>query len=75
MAVSDKKSWVTHHLKNNLKLEKKVLYDEIAKRIFSQIDDIEKVLNIDLIVDCSKNKRDIIVFDQIITTTLASRLC
>ena len=74
MAISDKKSWVTHHRKNNLTLEKKVLYDEVAKRIFSQIDDIEKVSNIDLIVDCSKSKRDIIVFDKIITGVLSNRL-
>lgn len=34
VAISDKKSWINNHLRRNHKLEKKALYDEIAKHIF-----------------------------------------
>lgn len=74
VAVADKKSWVNHHHKNNHKLDKKVLYDELAKRIFFQVDNIETTLNIDLVVDCSKNKNEIMAFDKAIVMALSNHL-
>lgn len=74
VAVADKKAWASHHIKNNLRLGKKILYDEIAKRIFSQVDNLEKVLNIDMVIDCSKNKNEIMAFDQAVIAALSGRL-
>jgi hypothetical protein len=74
VAVADKKAWVSHHTKNNMKLGRKTLYDEIAKRIFFQVDGIEKYLEINIVVDCSKNKREIAIFDEAITMALSGRL-
>ncbi len=74
-AIADKKAWVNHHMNNHHQtLQKKALYDEVAKRLFSQLDYIETTHRIDIVVDRSKNKDEIVVFDEAITTAVKERI-
>jgi hypothetical protein len=74
-AIADKRAWLTHHINNYYhEPKKKVLYDEIARRLFSQLDYPETILNIDIAVDRSKNKDEIIAFDKGITAAVTERL-
>ncbi len=76
IAIADKKSWVNRHIsKHNHEPKKKALYDEIAKRLFSQLDYSGSAGCIDIIVDRSKNKDEINSFDEAITSALLDRLC
>ena len=69
-AVADKASWVKYHPQ----IGGKVLYDEIAKRLFFQISNVENASSINIVVDCSKNKKEITIFDEAITEALSGRL-
>lgn len=74
IAIADKKAWASHHFRNKIKLCRKALYDEVAKRIFFQVDNLESFLSIHIVVDCSKNKKEIEIFNKTITEGLSSRL-
>ena len=75
LAVADKKSWAAHYFSSHGEQpNKKVLYNEVAKRLFSQLDSLDGMHNIDIIVDRSKNKREIIEFDKIITSAIGCRM-
>ncbi len=74
MAIADKKAWLSYHSNQDNKVKKKILYDEIAKRLFFHVDNLETASNIDLIIDCSKNKNEILAFDDAINAALAKRL-
>ena len=75
VAVADKKSWATHYFSSHGEQpNKKVLYNEVAKRLFSQLDSLEGVHHVDIIVDRSKNKREIIEFDKLITSAIGCRM-
>lgn len=74
-AIADKRSWVEHHIRNHRREPgKKVLYDELAKRLFSQIDYLHTARYLDIIVDRSKNKDEITIFDQVVTAEVKNRL-
>jgi Protein of unknown function (DUF3800) len=74
-AVADKKAWVDHHISNHHREpKKKALYDEIAKRLFSQLDYLETTHCIDIVVDRSKNKDEITAFDKAIIAAVTKRL-
>lgn len=74
-AIADKKTWVRNHYANNHhELKKKVLYDEIAKRVFSQLTDIDKANYIDIVIDRSKNKDEIGEFDTAVITAIRDRI-
>lgn len=66
MAIADKEAWLNHHTKHNHLLDKKALYNEIAKRIFFHVDRMKNAQHIDLIVDRSKNRSEIVTFDNTI---------
>lgn len=65
-AIADKRSWSQHHPT----LAKKDLYNEVARRIFSQVSQLANCSVIDLIVDCSKNSKEIVAFDQLMKEAL-----
>lgn len=74
-AITDKKSWVDNHNRNNSHvLKKKMLYDEVSKRLFSQIDYLETAKRVDIVIDRSKNKDEIAEFDIAITAEIKKRL-
>lgn len=74
VAVADKKAWVNHHISNyQREPKKKALYDEIAKRLFSQLDYLETTGRIDVVVDRSKNKDEIAAFDEAIISAITER--
>ncbi len=74
-AIADKKTWIKHHLTNHREEPKKrILYDEIAKRLFLQLDNLEGTPRCDIVVDRSKNKDEITLFDQIIIGIMTERL-
>jgi hypothetical protein len=57
-AIADKKTWIKHHLKNHYREPKKqVLYDEVAKRLFSQLEHLEVTQHINVVVDRCKKTR------------------
>ncbi len=75
-AVADKKAWVNHHVSNHrYKPKKKVLYNEIAKRLFSQLDHLETAQHVNIVIDRSKNKDEIADFDKSITAAVTKRKC
>lgn len=75
VAIADKKSWIEHHIRNHQREpEKKALYDELAKRLLSQLDYLETAHSIEIIVDRSKNKDEIAIFDQAIMTEMKKRV-
>lgn len=64
-AIADKKTWLHHHVKNHgTELNKKALYDEVAKRLLTQIDFPKSISHVKIIVDKSKNKYEISDFDN-----------
>lgn len=74
-AIADKKSWLrNHHANHNHELKKKVLYDEIAKRVFSQLSDIDTANYIDIVIDRSKNKDEISEFDAAVVAAIKTRI-
>ncbi len=74
-AIADKKAWLKHHNSNHKsEPKKKSLYDEIAKRLFSQLGYLETVKCIDIVVDRSKNKDEITAFDKAISQAVSMRL-
>lgn len=74
-AAADKKAWVKHHVSNNYKMpEKKALYDEIAKRLFSQLNHLKTSPYVNVIVDRSKNNDDIKLFDQIVMAEIKKQI-
>lgn len=74
VAVADKKAWVSHHISNYHRTpKKKILYDEIARRLFSQLDYTETAKCVDIVVDRSKNKDEIAAFDAAISSAVAER--
>lgn len=74
-AIADKKSWVRNHQANhNHALKKKALYDEIARRVFSQLTDIDRATHIDIVIDRSKNKDEITEFDAAVIAAVRDRI-
>lgn len=74
-AIADKKTWLRNHKANNhYELKKKVLYDEIAKRVFSQLTDIDSATHIDIVIDRSKNKGEIGEFDSAVIAAVRDRI-
>ena len=74
-AAADKKAWVEHHIsRHQCEPGKKDLYDELAKRLFSLISLTEEHEYVDIIVDRSKNKDEIAVFDNAIKAVLDNQL-
>lgn len=74
-AIADKKTWLRNHKANNHHtLKKKVLYDEIAKRVFSQLTDVDSATRIDIVIDRSKNKDEISEFDTAVITAVRDRI-
>lgn len=74
-AIADKKIWLRNHKANNhYELKKKMLYDEIAKRVFSQLTDIDRATHIDVVIDRSKNKDEIGEFDTAVITAVRDRI-
>ncbi|MCX7120861.1 MAG: DUF3800 domain-containing protein [Gammaproteobacteria bacterium] len=74
-AIADKKSWLRNHRANhNHEPKKKVLYDEIAMSVFSQITDIDTALYIDIVIDKSKNKDEINEFDAAVKAAIEARI-
>jgi hypothetical protein len=74
-AIADKKTWLRNHKANNHhELQKKVLYDEIAKRVFSQLTDIDIATHIDIVIDRSKNKDEIREFDTAVIAAVRDRI-
>ncbi len=74
-AIADKKSWVEHHVSNHHREpEKKALYDEITKRLLSQLDFLEMTERVDIVVDRSKNKDEISLFDKAIMVEIKKRV-
>lgn len=74
-AVADKKTWVNHHVSNHrCEPKKKALYDELARRLFSQLDNLDTARCIDLVVDRSKNKDEITAFDKAIISAVSERI-
>lgn len=75
IAIADKKTWVKHHhCSNPHMLKTKMVYDELAQRIFSQLDCLDTAKNIDIIVDRSKTKGDILEFNTAVTNAIKKRL-
>lgn len=74
-AIADKKTWLRNHNANNhYELKKKVLYDEIAKRVFSQLTDIDSATHIDIVIDRSKNKDEVSEFDAAVIAAVRDRI-
>ncbi len=74
-AIADKKTWLRNHNANNHhELKKKVLYDEIAKRVFSQLTDVDSATHIDIVIDRSKNKDEIGEFDAAVIAAVRDRI-
>lgn len=74
-AIADKKTWIAHHnSKNNGKLKKRVLYDEVAKRVFSQVDLFKTAHRVDIVIDRSKPKKDVLEFNRIVQAVIKSQL-
>lgn len=74
-AIADKKCWVKHYIsKYRQEPNKKDLYNEIAKRLFSQLWQLQNTQRIDIVVDRSKNKDEILVFDQAIKSAVQEHI-
>ncbi len=75
IAITDKKTWIAHHNRHHShELKKKVLYDEVARRIFSQIDILDTASRVDIVVDRSKNKYEIAEFNDAVARDIKTRL-
>lgn len=75
-AIADKKSWLSHHVSNhhNRELDKKALYNELARRLISQLDFPKTLDRIDIVVDRSKNKEEIKIFDHVVMSRIKERV-
>lgn len=75
-AIADKKSWLAHHTSNhhNKELDKKALYNELTSRLISQLDFLKTVDRIDIIVDRSKNREEIKIFDNVIMSRIKEQI-
>lgn len=75
IGVANKRTWVDHHYCNNAHtLKTKMVYDELARRIFLQIDALDTADKVDIIVDRSKTKEDIKDFDRAVADAIRKRL-
>ena len=73
--IADKQCWMNHHVMNNSDTaKKKILYEEISKRVLLQLDNLDCVSNLDLVIDRSKNQNEIAAFDAAIVSAIRSRL-
>jgi len=74
-AIADKKTWLAHHNFNHSHaLKKKTMYDEVAKRIFSQVTLLDNAKRVDIVIDRSKNKDEITEFNVAVTAAIRERL-
>lgn len=74
-AIADKKTWLAHHNFNNSHaLKKKTMYDEVAKRIFSQVTLLNDAKRVDIVIDRSKNKDEIKEFNAAVEAAIRERL-
>jgi len=75
IAVADKKTWLEHHNRNHsYALKRTMLYDEIAKRLFLNLDLLSGAKRVDVVIDRSKNKSEIAEFNTIVTNAIKQRL-
>ena len=75
VAATDKKAWLDHHNNNySHTLKKKILYDEVAKRIFVLVDYLNTAKRVDIVIDRSKNKDEISEFNAAVTHEIKKRL-
>lgn len=75
VAVADKQSWVVHHNSNHSHdLKKRALYDEVARRIFSQVDVLDMAKRVDIVVDRSKNAAEIKEFNDAVAAAVKARV-
>ncbi|OGT42093.1 MAG: hypothetical protein A3F13_00750 [Gammaproteobacteria bacterium RIFCSPHIGHO2_12_FULL_40_19] len=66
---------MNHHSFNNSDTsKKKVLYEELSKRVFLHVDALDLADRIDIIIDRSKNQNEIAAFDAAIISAIKSRL-
>ena len=72
IAIADKKAWLTHYIsKHYFEPKKEVLYNELAKRLFFELNYRQISSIIDVVVDCSKNKKsEIDVFNEAILSVI-----
>ncbi|HVV69577.1 MAG TPA: DUF3800 domain-containing protein [Gammaproteobacteria bacterium] len=70
--AADKRAWLRHHAKVPDTAAKNLFYDEIAKRLLSQINLLTNNTPIQLVVDKSKTKNAIKDFDLCISTVMRS---
>lgn len=81
MAVADKKAWLARYIsKYHFEPRKEVLYNELAKRLFSELNYRQLDSHIDVTIDCSKNKAaEIKIFNEailsIINAGLSKKVC
>ncbi len=72
--IADKKMWLEHHFQNHGKPPQKTsFYDEIAKRLLSQVY-FKSDSHIEIVVDRSKTKYEISVFDEKIISMLHEKI-
>lgn len=74
-AIANKITWLKHHKSNyNSEPQKSILYDEVASRLFTQVDFPNPTSNIQIVVDRSKNKKEIGSFDERIRSALMEKI-
>jgi len=72
--IANKETWLKHHFKKHgTKFEKTSFYDEIAKRLISQVD-FKNESRVDIIVDRSKAPHEIKLFDEKVISALQEKL-
>lgn len=70
-----KNQGLSNHVSNHHREpEKKVLYDEIVKKLPSQLDFLEIEKRVDVVVDRSKNKDELSIFDRAIMVEIKKRV-
>lgn len=73
--IANKKIWLQHHQAQfKHPINKKILYDEIASRLITQIDLKPCISHLQIVVDRSKNRNEIIPFDEKIIAALSEKL-
>lgn len=68
--AANKQAWLKHHGKNLLTVDKNFFYDEVVKRLLSQINLSADNSHIQLIIDKSKTRNAVKVFDHSINSMI-----
>lgn len=75
VGIANKKIWLDHHHANNSHdLKKKVLYDNLAKKVFSDLDGLENAKRVDIVIDRSKTKTDILEFNDAVKNEIMKKI-